>query len=248
MQLIVLGSAGTYPTPGRPCSGYLLRHRETSVWIDAGTGSFAALQAVTDFRSLDAIVVSHGHADHCSDLFSFANAVAYGAEPRWGIPTYAPADVAERMVRFLGDENHATLRVFDFRPVEEGSRGEVEGIPFGFGSADHSVPSVTIRAEAEGKVLAYSGDTGKGGSVREIARGADVFLAEATFQGEPDQKPWEHHLTAGEAGEIGREAGADDLVLTHLWPTLHPDRSIAEAEETFGRPVSLAVPGRTIDI
>ena len=69
------------------------------------------------------------------------------------------------------------------------------------------------------------------------------MLVEATYQGSPDDKPWAHHLTATEAGEIARRVGARKAVLTHIWPTLDPARSVSEASVTFGRDVDLAVPG-----
>jgi ribonuclease BN (tRNA processing enzyme) len=92
-------------------------------------------------------------------------------------------------------------------------------------------------------VLAYSADTGPAGEWSRVATDADLFLCEATYQGEIEDKPWPHHLTAGEAGSIARRRGAKDLMLTHLWPVLDPDRSLQEAEQTYGKPVKLAVPG-----
>ncbi|MGH8875591.1 MAG: MBL fold metallo-hydrolase, partial [Acidimicrobiia bacterium] len=67
-------------------------------------------------------------------------------------------------------------------------------------------------------------------------------------QGESRLKPWPHHLTAAEAGGVARARGARSLMLTHLWPTLDPDRSVAEAEEAFGHSVALAVPGMRVKV
>jgi ribonuclease BN (tRNA processing enzyme) len=62
MRLTILGSNGTYPTPSHPTSGYLLSDEGTSVWMEAGSGAFAALQTAIDFNMLDALVISHVHA------------------------------------------------------------------------------------------------------------------------------------------------------------------------------------------
>lgn len=244
MRITTLGSNGTYPTPGHPTAGYLLQHEGTSVWIDAGSGTFAALQSVIDFANLDALVLSHVHADHCIDVFGYFYAVKYGGRPRTGIPTYVPAGLVERLTGFLGDPDHELEETLDFRVMAEGDSATVGEIRFEFVVTDHPVPTLGMRAAANnGRVFAYSADTGPRGEWARIAAGADLFLCEATYQGTAEDKPWSHHLTAGEAGQIARRADAGTLLLTHIWPSLDPDRSLQEAEFTFGKPVSLAVPG-----
>lgn len=76
-----------------------------------------------------------------------------------------------------------------------------------------------------------------------LAERVDLFLCEASYQGESGVAPYPHHLTAREAGRIAREARAEKLMLTHIPPHLDPARSVQEAEEVFDRPVGLAVPG-----
>ena len=218
MRLTILGSNGTYPTPGHPTSGYLLQHEGTSIWMDTGSGSFAALQTVIDFVTLDALIVSHVHADHCIDVLGFYHAVKYGSRPRIGIPTYVPAGLAERLKGFLGDPDHSLGETLDFRIQDDSGHATIGGIEVDFAITDHSVPTLGVRAEAgTGRVLAYSADTGPEGYWSRIAAGADLFLCEATYQGLTDEKPWSHHLTAGEAGQIARAVGAKTLMLTHIW-------------------------------
>ena len=249
MRLTILGSNGTYPTPGHPTSGYLLQHEGTSVWLDTGSGSFAALQNVIDFNTLDALIISHVHADHCIDVLGFYHAVKYGGRPDTVVATHVPAGLVERLHAFLGDPDHPLGQTLDFKTQGAGDQVTVGEIEFGFTITDHPVPTLGVRATASsGRVLAYSADTGPQGDWSSIAEGADLFLCEATFQGPADEKPWSHHLTAGEAGRIAREAGAGDLMLTHIWPTLDPERSVQEAENTFGKPVSLAVPGMAVKV
>ncbi len=76
-----------------------------------------------------------------------------------------------------------------------------------------------------------------------LAKDTDLFLCEATYQGESGVSPYPYHLTASEAGAIARRAGARKLMLTHIPPHLDPARSVIEAEASFDRPVGLAVPG-----
>ncbi len=253
MRLVVLGSSGTYDTPGRPASGYFLEGGSSRLWLDAGPGTFAALQAVTDYVTIDAVLISHAHPDHCTDLFSFYHAVRYGARPRSGVPVYCPEGVPERFDGFLSgheDPNfeHRIFEALDFRVVSDGDEVEVGDFTVRFAAADHPPPTVACRIEAGERVFAYSADTGPAGTWAEVAKEADLFLCEAGFQGSGDAKPWPHHLTAGEAGSIARQAGARRLMITHLWPTLDPKRSVLEAESSFGGEVELAVPGLSVKI
>ena len=253
MRLTVLGSSGTYDTPGRPSSGYLLQHESTKIWIDAGPGTFPALQSVTDFVAIDAIVISHVHPDHCTDLFGYYHAVRYGPRPRNGVPLYCPAGVPERLEAFLTghvapEKDHYMRDIFDFRVVGEDDTAQIGEISLRFAIADHPPPTIACRAEADGRVFAYSADTGPGGDWQELVRDAGLFLCEAGFQGDAADKPWPHHLTAGEAGEIAKRANVRRVMITHLWPPLDPKRSVLEAEAAFGREVELAVPGLTVKI
>ena len=244
MHFTTLGSNGTYPTPGHPTSGYLLQHEGTSVWIDTGSGTFAALQQVIDFNALDALIISHVHPDHCIDVFGFFYAFRFGGESRSAIPTLVPEGLVERLRAFLGDPNHPIGDSLDFRIQADGDSAVIGEIVFEFATTDHPVPTLAVRAEASnGRVLAYSADTGPAGEWSRVAEDADLFVCEATYQGRVEDKPWSHHLTAGEAGQIARARRAKDLMLTHVWPVLDPDRSLQEAELTYGRPVRLAVPG-----
>ncbi len=248
MRLTILGSNGTYATPGRPSSGYLVEHEGTIVWLEAGFGTFAALQEVTDVGRIDAVVVSHAHPDHCVDLLAFYHAARFGTAPRAGIPVHLPAGLPERLKAFLGDPNHPIAETLDFQVRADGDGSTVGEIRFGFAGTDHPVPTLAVRAEADGRVLAYSADTGPLGDWPRLTAGADLFLCEATYQGSAQAKPFAHHLTAGEAGEIARRSEVRSLMLTHLWPGLDPGRSVEEAEAGFGRAVRLAVPGMVVEV
>ncbi len=247
MQLTVLGSNGTYPTAGRPTSGYLLRTAATSIWIDAGSGTFAALQEFVDPLQLDAVVISHVHPDHSVDLLAFYHFARFGPRQRSHIPVLAADLVEERLAGFLGaGPDHPLRTTFEFRTVGDGDAVTVGDVDLRFATTAHPVPTVALRATRREKSFVYTADTGPSESLVELARGADVLVAEASYQG--GDKPWDHHLTAYEAGQLGADAGVERLVITHIGPGLDPNRSLIEAEATFGTPVRTAVPGTTISI
>ncbi len=242
----MVGSSGTFPERGRPGSGYVVEQGRTRVWCDAGPGTFTALPIDADM--IDAIVISHQHPDHCSDLATAFHAWTYRPDPRQGVPVYAPRAVWDRLSDFLGKGPDSALNeTFDFRPVSGGDEIEIDDLAVSFFDMNHSVPTVGTRWEGHNRTLFYTGDTGPGGW-KLGARDVDVMLAEASFQGASEDKDVAHHMTAGEAGAIAREVGARSLVLTHIPPYLDPARSVHEAELEFDRPVGLATPGATIDI
>ena len=243
----MVGSSGTYPVAGRPASGYLIEVGTTRVWCEAGPGTFTALPV--DSLLVDAVVVSHPHPDHCSDLMTAFHAWNYCPQPRRRVPLYAPQEVWDRLSAFLEKGQNSDLdHLFDFHAVSNGSLVSIGDATVTFVEMDHSVPTVGSRWEMDNRSLFFTGDTGPAGDWFEMARGVNVMLCEASYQGATEDKTYFHHLTAGEAGEIARRVGAERLVLTHIPPFLDPARSIHEAEATFDRPVMLAVPGASIDI
>lgn len=239
MRLSVLGSSGTYPVPGRPGSGYLIEHEGTRVWCDAGPGTLVALPI--DVTDLDAVFVSHRHPDHCLDAIVASHVLAFGPRPRFGLPLYGPESALEALMGFV--DGGRIKEVYDLYPLDEGDRIEIGSLRLEVATSDHSVPTLASRWETEHRTVCYSADTGPNGEWMRLAEEADLFLCEATYQGEPGREEYPQHLTATEAGSIARAAGARSLMLTHIPPHRDPARSVLEAEETFGRAVSLAVPG-----
>ena len=239
MKLSVIGASGTYPTLGHPGSGYLIEQASTRVWCDAGPGTFVTLPVEPDL--VDAVFISHQHPDHCLDLITAFHAFRYRPDPRLSIPVYCPAAVVERVSAFV---NNAELaKTFDFHSMSGGDAVAIGQIEVTFAWTDHSVPTLATRWEANGRVLAYSADTGPDGDWPLVAKDADLFICEASYQGDLDSYEYKQHLTASIAGTIARAQGARKLMLTHIPPYLDKTISVAEAEATFDRPVELAVPG-----
>jgi ribonuclease BN (tRNA processing enzyme) len=157
--------------------------------------------------------------------------------------------VWDRLSSFLdqGQGSHLDL-CYDFHPVWTGDQVEIGPLTVSFVEMDHSVPTVGSRWEANGRAIFFTGDTGPKGDWKELARGVDVLLAEAGYQGERGVADYPHHLTAGETGQIARDVGAKRLVLTHIPPYLDASKSVHEAEVTFDRPVAVATPGTQFDV
>jgi ribonuclease BN (tRNA processing enzyme) len=242
MKVWVVGSSGTFPAPGRPASGYVVEQGGTRVWCDAGPGTFMSLPVESDL--IDAVVISHQHPDHCSDLMAAFHAWTYRPAPRDPVPLYAPQSVWDRLTGFIEQEPSC----FDFVPVGTRDQARIGDLTVSFVEMDHSVPTVGSLWDGNGRTLFYTGDTGPAGDWPELASEVDVLLSEASYQEATKNTDYPHHLSAAEAGEIARQVGARQLVLTHIPPYLEPSVSVAEAETVYDRPVRLAVPGTAFDV
>lgn len=242
MRLTVLGSNGTYPTPDRPASGYLVSSGTTRIVLDLGPAAFPAMLAAGPLP--DAVVLTHGHVDHCIDLLSLFNYLRFDAIEHWGLPVYAPQGTIERLAAFSGaGPDHDFFRAFRPHAVEAGTLVEIGELTVRFGAAVHPVPAVCVRVEGRGKSIVYSGDTGPGGDLERLAQGSDLLLCEATHQGTPGPDRYPHHLFAVEAGAVAHDAAVHNLVLTHIGPMLDPDVSVREAATRFTGPIRAAEPG-----
>jgi ribonuclease BN (tRNA processing enzyme) len=248
MELTVLGTAGTWPPAGGATCGFLLSHEGTNVWLDAGTGTFARLQEHIAIDDIAAIVVSHGHTDHFIDVIPAFYARHYGHMGTPGLPFYSPEGFVDSVSLLVSEDGKDVLReAYAFRSVVGGDTFEVGPFSFTVFEMTHvGVNAVGYRVEVDGAVLAYTGDTGPCEEVIELARDADVFMAEATYQ-ESSEKMF-FHLSAVQAAEHATAAGAKKLVLTHILPTLDPELSRTEAATAFDGPVEIAYEGTTLEI
>ncbi|MFI6010673.1 MBL fold metallo-hydrolase [Streptomyces sp. NPDC051243] len=248
LTLTVLGTASPHPGPGRNCSGYLVRGGGAEVWVDAGPGTFAELQRHTDPARLSAIWISHLHADHNADLLAAVYGLAYGGlTPDAPMPVYAPADCAQRLAGFFGRADAGFLSgVLDFRPLRDGHTVRHGDVQLTSRAVVHDVEAYGLRVESDGRVLAYSGDSGPCPALTELARDADLFLCEADIDAHREGE--QVHLTPEDAGNAAREAGAQVLVITHVGPTLTPETATSRAAAAFGGRTRTAFEGHTLHL
>ena len=240
MELTVLGMSGTWPPPGGATCGYLVTHEGTSIWLDAGTGTMSRLQQHVAIGDLDAIVISHGHPDHFVDTIPAFYARHYGKLGEPGLPFYSPPGFVDLISLLVSEDGKNVMaEAYAFTTVHGGDSFEVGSINVDVKEMTHiGVHALGYRLEADGQVLAYTGDTGPCEAVVDLARGADLLLAEASYQEDSEIFPF--HLSAKQAGEHAALAGVRHLVLTHLTPGLDPEVSQAEAAETFDGIVEVA--------
>ncbi|MCW2615675.1 MAG: beta-lactamase protein [Frankiales bacterium] len=248
MRLTVLGCAGTFPGPDSPCSGYLVEHDGFRLVVDLGAGALGMLQRHVDLLDVDAVYVSHLHADHCIDLVAYSYARRYhpkGVPPV--LPVYGPAGLPQRICSaFEAPPVDGLLEVFDFRELPTGTR-RIGPLTVTTALMNHPVECHGLRIEAGGRTLVYTGDTGESDELVALAQDADLLLCEASWPQEPEQ-PSGIHLSGRQAGEHASRASAARLVLTHLVPWADPQVVLAEAVAAYGGPVELAACGATYEV
>lgn len=235
-SLTVLGSDGSYPGPGGACSGYLLRSNGFATWMDAGPGTLANLQMHIPLASLDAVVVSHAHPDHWSDLEGLYVALHYYLGRR-ALPVYAPEGLRDLM---RGENRDGTLA---WHVIEDRDSARIGPATWNWSRTDHSVETLAARVEVGGRVLGYSADTGPGWELSALGGGIHLALVEASLL--HDAEGTMLHLSAQQAGAAAAKAGAERLVITHITPTVDREVARQEAAAAFGGPVDVAETGKT---
>jgi ribonuclease BN (tRNA processing enzyme) len=236
-----------------------------NVVLDLGSGSLANLISIlsTDLENIDAIILSHLHSDHISDISVLRYAVfrSNNAVDKNGfafrIPLYCPAEPA------LEYEMLLAYTQFDVQPISGDLELEFGGMKLNFAAMKHPYPSFAVRAAADGcasaadggararRIFVYSGDTSWSQELIQFSEGADLLLADANLitQDRLAGKPV-YHLTAEECGIAAAEAGAAKLLLTHFTPGADVGRRVAEAragaQKVLGRSDGLLVEDASI--
>lgn len=228
MRLTVFGNNATCPGADGACACYLLEAAGKKILLDLGDASLAKLQQRIDLAEIDLILISHWHFDHMGDLFC----------AKYQLETRAVNGEAVRPILLAGPPappwalaELTSGGVFEFCPLEPGREVELQGVAVRPYALPHLVESYGLRLRAEGKTFAYSGDTGASPEVQALARGADLFLCEASLRNEQTAEQG-HHLCAGMAGLFAARAGARRLVLTH-YPASHAAAILAQARQQY---------------
>lgn len=267
MRLVVVGSAGSFPGPDAAASCYLVQAegpdasggtRTWSVLLDLGNGALGPLQRHIAPATLDAVAISHLHADHVADVVVLGVMLRYdprGPRPA-PLPLYGPDGVRERLAQLSGHDpatdtsEHLALATWcEGEPVRVGPL-TIEPV-----RVEHPVPAFGFRVTGPSSAdpsrtvtLAYTGDTDECPGLDHLARDADLLLAEAAYLETTPDVPRGVHLTGLRAGRAAQSGGVRRLLLTHLVAWNDPSASLAEATSAYAGPVDVARPGMVVDL
>jgi ribonuclease BN (tRNA processing enzyme) len=264
MRLTVLGKSPSWQDAGGACSGYLIEEDGTTVLVDCGNGVFAKLREHIDYVDLDAVVISHLHADHFLDLVPYSYALTYAprqqpvpvdrwpgtdfpARPELHVPPGAQ-EVFRRVVGAWGNDD-LIENAFHLREYDPSSQIEIGPIRITFQPVPHFTETFAMSiasTNGSGRIV-YGADTSPTDALANFAKDADLMLLEATLP-RPERTGMRGHLTPSEAGGHARGAAAKRLLLVHISDELDADWAREEAAEAFGGPVEVATEGAVFEV
>lgn len=262
MRITVLGKSPAWQDAGGACSGYLVQEADFTLLLDCGNGVFSKLRHHCDYVDVDAVLISHFHADHFLDLVPFSYALTYAPRqqpvPVAGWPgtdsparpdLFAPQGAKElfrQLVACWGNDTliEAAFAIHEYHPWEEVSMGPLK---VRFCEVPHYTPTFAVEVSGADGRFTYSADCSPNQELVDFARGTDLLLIEATLP-RPERTGERGHLTPAEAGEHGRWAQAKRLVITHFSDELDAEWTAREATSAYGAPVALAHEGAVYTI
>jgi ribonuclease BN (tRNA processing enzyme) len=256
VRLTVLGCSGSAPGPRSPSSGYLLEADGFTLCVELGNGTLAELQAQRDPFTLDALLFSHLHPDHCADFTALTVLRRWHPAPPVDpavhrLPVYAPKEAPTRFAAAYAPDQAELAEtdlsdIYDFHPLAAGAH---EIGPFGVTATavNHPCETYGFRFTHGGRTLAYTADSGVCEALDKLAEGADVLVGEASWTHTGDRPP-DVHLSGHELGELATRAGVGRLLITHVAPWTDPDAVLAEAKAAYRGDVALVTRSATYDL
>ncbi len=220
-----------------------------AVVADLGSGAFANMLRYRRADSIDAIVVSHMHADHFLDIIPMRYALKYGerANDR-RVALYLPPageDMLARMVGAFARESNADFigELFDVRTYDPRTILRVGDLSLTFAPTSHYIPTYALRCEYAGQSVAYSADTAPDDAVVALAREVGAFVCEATLTRAAEAELPPAHLSARQAGAMAARANVARLVLSHYPASADPAELERDARGVYAGPISVADDG-----
>lgn len=221
MKLTILGCYGPYPHADGACSGYLISAGKTKILLDLGNGSLSNYLKHAKIDELNAVILSHLHPDHISDVF----VLRYALEVQHlNLDLYAPKEPESEFLRLSYKD------AFCLKEIDETASIEIDGMKISFCKVRHAIASYAVKVTAEGKTLVYSADTGYCDALEVFAKNCDLLLCEAAIP-DTDESKKTIHMSAIQACELAMRANCKKTVLTHFFPDLPKAYYKKEIEE-----------------
>ena len=228
MRLTCLGRYGPYPAPRGRTTSYLLHTDDATMVVDFGSGALSHLLEYVCMDQVDAILLSHLHADHISDM----RVLAYMLNPlvlsgkREKLKIYLPSSPQREFDEIAGQA------AFEAVVVESGKTYSIGGAEVSYQKTIHPVLCYAMRIEQNGSTLAYSADSVFDENLIPFVKNADLLLCDAAFAQEnvPQNAP---HMTGGEAGRLAKLAEVKKLLLTHINPQTSEQSLLTQARAVF---------------
>lgn len=245
LRIVPVGIGSAYSAPGEAQSCYLVSAAGRAIAIDLGSGALNLLQRQIAPEELDAVVITHLHADHCVDLMALRVYMAWGPGAGRVLRVHGPPDLRDRLVAFSGSDGWDRSFVFEHLAPGGGRIDLGEGVTLRHREVPHLAPTHAVRVDHDGRSICFGADCAPGDELVELARGCDLFICECSFGAEqvPEGVP---HLNAVDAGTIAARAGVGRMLLVHCSPEFDREEALTQARATFGGPVEWARQGELV--
>jgi len=245
MRLTVLGGCGAWPEAGQACSGFLVEHDGFRLLVDVGYAIVPRLLELVAPGEVDAVFISHGHPDHCADLNPLLRARALRDDPAPPLPVYAPPGALDAVLAL--DRPAMLAAAYTLHEFAPGTSLDIGPFSAATRLLPHWMPNAGLRLTGGGTVIAYTGDSGPSPDITELARGAGLLVAEASFVDQVPADNRRHLSSARYCGQQAARAGAGHLMLTHLMPGTDHHAAWAAARAGYDGEISVATAGLILD-
>lgn len=242
VELVVLGGSGAWPRAGQACSGYLVEQHGYRILIDPGYGVMGELLRHCEPSALDAVLISHGHPDHCADLNPILRARVLGETKTARLPVLAPEGALDAVLAL--DPIASVAAGAEVRAIHGEDKINLGPLSVQAAELRHHVTTFGFRITSDdGGVLVYTADSGESRDRVELARDAGLLIAEVSY---PEGTPAEDARYLSDAGQVAQlalDADVDHCLLTHVMPFADPFNALVRVRAAGLDSVEVARPG-----
>lgn len=250
-SLRIVGCRAGSPLHNQPASGSILRTERGSVLFDCGPGVLVNLTD-EEVANLQAVVITHRHADHCLDLMALAYRLLFPA-PKKPLPLIGPPSLQAMIDGYdalFGIPSLPTLHrpistAFTFTPVTPGQEFVIKG--FGkFATCLMHHPIETMAVKSLDYRFAITADGAYTDVLQTFCNGCDLLVSEATYPDGNGRHIEAHgHMTAMQCAQLAELANVQRLVVSHLSDPADSENTMKIVTQYFSKEAVLGVPGLT---
>ena len=227
MKITVLGKYGPFPAKGGATSSYLLENK-TLVAFEFGAGAYSKISAITDINNISALVLSHFHFDHCSDVgvlcYALQRFFAEGKRDKL-LDVYCPNDNSPLF------EAIKNMRAFNIHIVSDGDKVKIGDLEFEFHAVNHPVPCLGFIATDGVSHFVYGGDSNECENIDKMLADADLALLDGGLL-ERDYAPNKPHLSVKRVAMHAKKFNVKTII-THLNPEYQQEEMQTEANSIY---------------
>ena len=238
MKLTIIGFRGGYPGVDEATSTYLIEKNNKKIVLDFGSGGLLKLQKYINITEIDAVVLSHYHADHIADIGVLQHALI--VEAQLGritkkLPIYAHSENDTEFNKLTDDYTEGV----SYNPAKKLTIGPFE---ITFLKTVHSVTCYGMRITDGEKTIVYTADTAYQKEWISFSKNADVLITDTNLY--DYQKELKiGHMTSTQGAWIAKQANVETLILSHLPQYGDNQKLVKEAQTIFDKKVLLAKEG-----